>query len=198
MTASHFSASVFRIGPRLRERMRFSHHPGCPVRLRDLRYLQLSFVSFTGDTRTGEMVVHKSVARLVVRVFRTLFDARFPIRRMRLVDTYQGEDNLSMSANNSSAYNCRRTTSGDGWSQHAYGRAIDINPVQNPYLVGTVVAPLEGQRYAAVDRSAQAPYVRGAIRSVDVVVRAFARIGWLWGGDWTLAKDYQHFSVTGQ
>jgi len=178
--------------------MRFSHRRGCPVGLRNLRYLQISFLGFVGVGRTGELIVHESQARPVVRVFRTLYDARFPIRRMRLVDAYQGDDDASMSANNTSAYNCRRTANDDRWSEHAYGRAIDINPIQNPYLSGSFVAPQEGRRYATVDRSAQAPYIRGGIRMADVVVAAFERIGWRWGGDWTYAKDYQHFSATGR
>ncbi|MBA2530864.1 MAG: M15 family metallopeptidase [Nocardioidaceae bacterium] len=197
-TAADFSGSVSRIGPDLRARMRFAHHRGCPVRLRDLRYVQVSFVGFAGVARSGELVVHESQARPVVRVFRTLYNERFPIRRMRLVDVYQGDDDASMSANNTSAYNCRRTTSGGRWSEHAYGRAIDINPIQNPYLDGSFVAPHEGRRFAGIDRSLDAPYVRGALRSADVVVTAFERIGWLWGGDWTYSKDYQHFSATGR
>ncbi len=193
-----FSASVTRIGPRLRARMTYSHRRGCPVRLRDLRYLQLTFVGFRGAARTGELVVHRRHTDAVVGVFRTMYGERFPIRRMRLVDDYRGDDDRSMSANNTSAYNCRRTTSGDRWSEHSYGRAIDVNPVQNPYVNGSFVAPREGRRFAGIDRSADAPYVRGAIRSSDVVVDAFARAGWEWGGDWTSSKDYQHFSATGQ
>ena len=117
---------------------------------------------------------------------------------MRLVDAYRGDDALSMSANNTSAFNCRRTTDGDRWSQHWYGTAIDVNPIQNPYVDGSVVAPEEGRRYARIDRAADAPYVRGAIRARDAVVVAFRRIGWEWGGRWTSLKDYQHFSASGR
>ena len=131
-------------------------------------------------------------------MFRRLYAVGWPIRRMRLVDHYRGDDGLSMSANNTSAYNCRRTTGGDRWSEHSYGRAIDINPIQNPYVKGSFVAPEEGRRYARIDRSADAPLIRGAVRSADFVVTAFAEVGWQWGGYWTNSKDYQHFSSTGR
>jgi hypothetical protein len=193
-----FSASVRRIGPRLRERMRYTHRAGCPVPLRDLRYLRMSFVDFGGTARTGAMVVHATQARGVVRVFRRLYAARWPVARMRLVDRYQGDDDRSMAANNTSGFNCRRVAGADRWSEHSYGRAIDINPVQNPFVVGSSVSPEEGRRYADVDRSADAPHRRGVIRTDDAVVRAFAQIGWEWGGTWIHSKDYQHFSLSGR
>jgi len=177
--------------------MRFSHAPGCPVALRDLRFLTMRYVGFDGDPHVGEMVVHRTKVRDVVDVFRTLYERRWPIRRMRLVDDYRGDDDRSMAANNTSGHNCRLTGSGERWSEHAYGRAIDINPVQNPYVVGSAVAPAEGRRYASLDRSADATPPRGVIVADDVVVSAFERRGWVWGGDWVNSKDYQHFSSTG-
>lgn len=192
-----FSATVRRIGPKLRERMTYSHHSGCPLQLRQLRYVRMTYVGFGGSARVGEMVVRRRLAADVVTVFHSMYDERFPIRRMRLVDDYQGDDGLSMSANNTSAYNCRRTINGDRWSEHSYGRAIDVNPIQNPYVNGSYVAPEEGRKHARIDRSADASYRKGAIRSSDVVVDAFQRIGWEWGGYWSNSKDYQHFSSTG-
>lgn len=193
-----FAASVHRIGPRLRERMASSYRPGCPVGLRHLRYLRVRFVGFGGAARTGRIVVHASQARPVVGVFRRLYAARWPIRRMHLVDRYGGDDDVSMAANNTSGFNCRRVAGADRWSQHAYGRAIDLNPVQNPYVVGSSVAPEAGRRYARLDRSADGSRRRGVIRARDVVVRAFTRIGWEWGGRWIHSKDYQHFSASGR
>lgn len=192
-----FSATVQTIGPALRARMSSSHHPGCPVGLADLRYLRMSFVGFDGNARSGEMVVHADQARAVVGVFRRLYAARWPIRRMRLVDDYGGDDARSMSANNTSGYNCRRTSSGERWSEHAYGRAIDINPVQNPYVVGSRVAPRAGRPFARVDRSGGGKPLPGVISSTGPVVAAFDRIGWEWGGKWVNSSDYQHFSATG-
>ena len=98
-----------------------------------------------------------------------------------------------MAANNTSAYNCRRTTGGTAWSEHAHGRALDLNPVQNPYVRGTTVLPLAGRAY--VDRARPRP---GMVRAGDPVVRAFAAVGWEWGGSWTGSKDYQHFSANGR
>ena len=193
-----YSSSVRRIGPDVGERMRFSHRPGCPVPLRDLRLLRMRYVGFDAKAHTGEMVVRQDLARQVTRVFHRLYDARWPIRRMRLVDDYRGDDGLSMAANNTSGYNCRRVADSDAWSAHAYGTAIDVNPVQNPYVIGDSVSPRNGARFATVDRSALARAPGGVIRTDDVVVRAFADIGWEWGGHWTMSKDYQHFSASGR
>jgi hypothetical protein len=187
------------IGPVIRDRMRYSHAPGCPVPLRDLRYLRMSYLGFDGRTHTGEMVVHEQFAEAVTEVFGRLYDARWPVRRMQLIDVFQGDDNRSMAANNTSGYNCRRVAGTDRWSTHAFGGAIDVNPVQNPYVVGSSLQPAAGRRFAAIDRSPGAARSHpGAIRTGDVVVRAFARIGWEWGGDWSTSKDYQHFSSSGR
>jgi poly-gamma-glutamate synthesis protein (capsule biosynthesis protein) len=176
--------------------MHLSHHAGCPVALKDLRYLRLTYVNFDGESRVGELVVHKDFARAVTGVFERLYEARWPIERMRLVDDYGGDDDRSMAANNTSAYNCRPVAGTHRWSAHAYGSAIDINPVQNPYVTAGSTAPPAGSRFAGLDRSVGARVPPGAIRAGDIVVRAFARIGWAWGGDWSTSKDYQHFSAT--
>jgi poly-gamma-glutamate synthesis protein (capsule biosynthesis protein) len=189
-----YAASVHPIDARLRHRMRFSHHPGCPVPLTDLRYLQLTYLGFDAAAHTGELVVHEEYAASVVEAFHRLYAARWPIARMRLVDDYRGDDERSMAANNTSGYNCRRIQGRETWSAHAYGAAIDINPLQNPYLTGSTVHPPAAARFTTIDRSDHARVPVGAIRDGDVVVRAFARIGWDWGGRWT-QKDYQHFTV---
>jgi hypothetical protein len=174
--------------------MRTSHRAGCPVPWRELRYLRLSYVGFDGLSHTGELVVAAAYARDVVGVFHELYHARWPIRRMRLVDAYGGDDDRSMVADNTSGFNCRRVKGSKEWSAHALGAAIDLNPVQNPYLTGSAVAPLAGRRFAELDRSAGARVPEGTIRSGDVVVRAFAAIGWTWGGSWA-EPDFQHFSA---
>ena len=189
-----YSWSVRRIGPMLRHRMRFSHRPGCPVSLTDLRYLRMSYIGFDGKAHTGEMAIHEDYAEQVATVFRRLYDARWPIRRMRLVDDYGGNDNRSMAADNTSGFNCRRVAGSRVWSAHAYGAAIDINPVQNPDLTGASVAPRAGRRFAATSRATYAQAAPGVITADGPVVRAFARIGWEWGGNWSSRKDYQHFS----
>ena len=176
------------------EQLRASWRPGCPVSVDQLRLLTVSHWGFDGDVHRGKLVVHEDVAEVVLRVFRRLFEARFPIARMRLVDAYGADDQRSMAANNTSAFNCRLVSGTGGWSEHAYGRAVDINPVQNPIVFSSgKVLPAAGTRYA--DRSRHAP---GMIHAGDEVVRAFAAIGWGWGGSFRSAKDYQHFSATGR
>ena len=193
-----YTSSVTMIGARLREDMiGTSHDPTtCPVRLGDLRRVSLSYVGFDGAPRTGVLVVHRDVAREVVEVFEALYDARFPIAQMRVVDAYEGDDNASMAANNTSAYNCRTVAGTTTYSDHAFGRAIDINPVQNPYVLsGGGVQPPSGRRFVAVDRSPGAATAPGVIGADGVVARAFARAGWSWGGDYT-DPDFQHFSAS--
>jgi hypothetical protein len=191
-----FGDTSARIDSATRERMvGSSWRSGCPVRLRDLRYLRLNHRDFDGRVRRGELVVHENHAGRVLRAMERLWRGRFPIARMRLVDDYGADDRRSMAANNTSAFNCRSVVGRPGvWSQHSYGWAIDINPVQNPFVMsdGTVLPPA-GSAY--VDRSRRA---RGMIHRGDLVYRAFASIGWEWGGEWSSSKDYQHFSATGR
>jgi hypothetical protein len=175
-----------------RAELRYSYRPGCPVGPAQLRRLEVSYWDFAGRRRVGAIVVRASAARDVLSVFRKLYAARFPIRRLRLVEAYEGSDDASMAADNTSGFNCRFVEGTRRWSQHAYGLAIDINPVENPYVAGSHVSPPAGRRY--LDRSRRRP---GMVVEGDVVVRAFAAIGWRWGGGWTSSKDYQHFSLTG-
>jgi poly-gamma-glutamate capsule biosynthesis protein CapA/YwtB (metallophosphatase superfamily) len=187
-----YSWSSNPIGPALAHRMRFSHHPGCPVPLADLRYLRMSYVGFDGRAHLGEMVVHETRVRAVASVFERLYDATWPIRHMRLVDDYQGDDGRSMAADNTSGFNCRAVAGSRSWSAHAYGDAIDINPVENPDLTGVAPAPVAGRPFAVVERSARAHPAPGVVAAGGPVVRAFAAVGWTWGGAWA-RPDYQHF-----
>jgi len=189
-----FEGSVATIGKGLRERMTgVSWKPGCPVALRDLRLLTLTHWGFDGKVHTGRLVVHEDVAREVLGVMRTLFGARYPIRRLQLVDAYGGSDFDSIEADNTSAFNCRAATGSSRWSEHAYGRAIDLNPIENPYVEGGRVYHDASRRY--VDRSRR---LKGMVHAGDAVVDAFAAIGWGWGGAWGgSVRDYQHFSASG-
>jgi len=171
-----------------------SWRPGCPVGPKRLRLLTVSHRGFDGEVKTGRLVVARNKAAPIVRVMRRLFRAGYPIKRMRPVDEYGGNDRRSMNANNTSGFNCRAATGSTSWSEHAYGRAIDLNPVQNPYVSPSGrVLPKRGRPF--VDRSRDHPAM---IHAGDRVVRAFARIGWSWGGSWSSTKDYQHFSQTGR
>ena len=119
-----------------------SWRPGCPVALRDLRLVTLSQWGFDGRARTGRLVVHRDVARELLAVFRDLYAARFPIRRMVPIDAYGGSDFRSIEADNTSAFNCRYVDGTTRWSNHAYGTAIDVNPIENPYVSGAAGRPM--------------------------------------------------------
>lgn len=177
------------IDAQLQYRMRYSYRAGCPVPLRDLRYVNVKYVSWFGHSLTGELVVHRDAVATVADAFRRMYDARFAIRRMKLVDAYKGSDDASMYDDNTSAFNCRPVAGTSRWSLHAYGRAIDINPVENPYVTGGKASPPNGQPY--VDRRPR----KGVVNRT--VVEAFRRHGWGWGGYWSGAKDWQHFSRSG-
>ena len=191
--AEPFRGSVSRIDRDTRRLMiGSSWHAGCPTPLRDLRLVRVTYLGFDARRHHGRLAVHRRWADEILVVFRRLFGSGFPIRRVRLVDRFGGDDRASMRHDNTSAFNCRNVAGTTTWSQHAYGRAVDINPVENPFVDGAHVSPRRGRRY--VDRTDVRP---GMIVRGDVVVRAFRRIGWGWGGRWTSAKDYQHFSANG-
>ena len=191
--AATFHASISRIGPEMKARMvGVSWHRGCPVPIRRLRVLRVSRWGYDGDVHRGTLIVHRRHARKLRRVMHVLFDKGFRIRRMRPVDAYGGSDRRSMNANNTSAFNCRYVSGTTRWSQHAYGKAVDVNPIQNPWVSNGIASPKAGQSY--VDRTR---HHRGMIHAGDKVVRAFASVGWGWGGYWSGPKDYMHFSATG-
>jgi hypothetical protein len=188
-----FRSAIERIDAAQAKRMTgVSWRQGCPVALRDLRLLTLSHWGFDGQVRSGRLIVHRDVARELVQVFRDLYAARFPIRRMVPVDAYGGSDFRSIEADNTSAFNCRYVDGTTRWSNHAYGRAIDVNPIENPYVSAGSTSHRASRPY--VVRSKRRP---GMAYEGGALVRAFDRIGWGWGGRWTSVKDYQHFSETG-
>jgi hypothetical protein len=171
----------------------YSWHRGCPVAPAQLRRVRLTYWGFDRRAHTGSLIVRVDVVRDVVRVFRRLYAARFPIRRMRSIDAYHGVDERSLAADNTAGFNCRYVI-GPGprrWSSHAYGLAIDVNPVENPYIERGRVHPRAGRAYLNRVRVRSGMAVPGG-----VLVRAFASVGWPWGGRWT-PPDYQHFSKTG-
>jgi hypothetical protein len=192
--APRFRGEVVTGREAVRSRVRYSWRRGCPVGPVELRLLRVDHWGLDGRVHRGELIVHRDHARRVLAVLGKLFGARYPIQRMRLVDAYRADDDRSMAANNTSAFNCRRVSGSRSWSEHAYGRAIDVNPLRNPYVTrGGRVSPPAGRPYA--DRARRAA---GMIHGGDAVVRAFAGAGWRWGGDWSGSKDYQHFSSTGR
>jgi D-alanyl-D-alanine carboxypeptidase-like protein len=166
-----------------------SWRPGCPVPLQRLRVLRLSHWDFSGKVRRGALVVRADVAEEVAKIFGRLFRDRFPIRRITPVDAYEGDDYTSIEADNTSAFNCRAATGSSEWSHHAYGLAIDLNPLENPYVLDGSTSHPGSVTYLDRDRVRPGMVVEG-----DPVVRAFEAAGWYWGGDWTNPVDYQHFS----
>jgi poly-gamma-glutamate synthesis protein (capsule biosynthesis protein) len=193
-TAAAFTGEIAPVSEAQREAMLASGswREGCPVDISELRVLSLVYWDFDGRRQHGELMVHSDVAEDVVEAFRSLYESRFPIFGMELVDAFGADDEASMLADNTSAYNCRGIPGSSAWSQHAYGRAVDINPFENPEVRNGVVDPAPAARYA--DRSLQD---QGMIHDGDAAVQAFSAIGWSWGGYWDEPKDYQHFSLTG-
>ena len=170
-----------------------SYKEGCPVPVEDLRYLRILHCDLSGRTIVGEMVANKSIAGDLLEIFRALYDAGYPIERMRLIDDYDADDEASMEANNSSCFNFRPKAHMSAVSKHAYGEAVDINPLYNPYYRVTaagarIVEPAAGEPY--VDRTSDFPY---KIERGDLCHRLFLEHGFHWGGSWTRSKDYQHF-----
>jgi hypothetical protein len=170
--------------------LRFSYREGCPVPPARLRTVRVSHWDFTGAARVGRIVVARGEAANVVTVFRKLWAARFPIRKLQPVSAYRGSDDRSMAADNTSGFNCRFVGGTTRWSQHAFGTAIDVNPVENPYVRGSTVSPAAGRAYLDRSRYRKGMAVRGG-----VLERAFASVGWKWGASF---GDYQHFSTTGR
>lgn len=183
-----------RLSPAVRKRVTgVSWHRGCPVSRGRLRYLRIAYHGFDGRVHRGEMIAAATSVGALRRAFGSLFDRGFPIRRMRLVDDYAGSDYRSIEADNTSAFNCRAVTGGSRWSEHAYGRAVDVNPIENPYVSGGRTSHRASRPY--LDRSR---HRRGMAFAGGALVRAFKRVGWGWGGNWSDPTDYQHFSATGR
>jgi D-alanyl-D-alanine carboxypeptidase len=169
-------------------------HAGCPVGPTALRAIQMTYWGFDGASHVGTMVVNAGVVDTVVKVFSTLYADRFPIQEMVPESAYGGNDNAAAAADDTSGFNCRDAVAPGPpkWSIHAFGDAIDVNDVQNPYVDGATVIPPAGTAYE--NRTDVRP---GMAVPGGVLVDAFSAAGWYWGGRWTSSPDYQHFSLTG-
>lgn len=169
-----------------------SYKEDCDVPYEELRYCKILYWGFDEETYEGELIVNKAIAQDIIEIFKELYDIKYPIERMVLVDEYDAEDNVSMAADNTSAFNYRKVDGTDHISLHSYGLAIDINPLYNPYVRGsgddTIITPENGAEYA--DRTLDCSYY---INSGDACYEAFTERGFTWGGDWKNSKDYQHF-----
>ena len=166
----------------------------CTVPREDLRYLHLLHVDLDGKTHEGEMIVNYHIADTVLDIFRELYEAKYPIEKIRLVDEYDADDETSMRDNNSSSFNFRFISHTTRVSKHGLGLAIDINTLYNPYTKVVdgerIIEPATGEPY--LDRNADFPY---KIDHNDLAFKLFTKAGFEWGGDWTDRKDYQHFEI---
>lgn len=187
---SVFKSNIASIPNQIHSQMlEFTWHKDCPVPISDLAYVELSYWGFDEQPHMGALIVNKKLAKEVVSIFNILFQHKFAIQQMRPIEEFKGNDLASMRANNTSAFNCRAVTGLPGvFSQHSYGRAIDINPLINPYVDGKLVSPKESAKY--LDRTTPAP---GKIIKGDIVYRTFKQYGWDWGGNWYDVQDHQHF-----
>jgi hypothetical protein len=189
-----FVGSIATLSPKLRHAMTgVSWRRGCPLSLDALRSVTVDHWRPDGSITRGQLIVAATVAPVVLRAFRHYFQARFPITTMAPVHRYGASDDRSMKADNTSAFNCRKMTGGSRWSEHAYGTAIDINPLRNPYVKGKLVLPASGRAWAK--RSHVRP---GMLVPGGPAVSFWRRAGWGWGGSWRTLQDYQHISKTGR
>ena len=168
----------------------------CTVSRNDLRYVHVRHYGFEGEVREGELIVNAAIAQDVIEIFQELYDIKYQIEKIRLIDEYDADDERSMEANNSSCFNYRTIAESSTLSNHAYGRAIDINPFYNPYVYersdgSLFLQPKGSEKY--VDRTVDAACI---IQHGDACYNIFAKHGFSWGGDWKSKKDYQHFEKT--
>ncbi len=197
-----YTYKISKIDSNIKQRMieGNSWKKNCPVGLKDLRYLQIAYLDFSEKSQIGEMIVHKDITKDVILIFKMLYAYKYPIKKMQLISDsdYRGNDYKSIEADNTSAFNCRPVTGNKNkWSNHAYGKAIDINPIENPYISkkGTSShkksAPyLPSKR---VHTSNESTAGKAVLLKNDKAVATFKNFGWRWGGDWRYIKDYQHF-----
>ncbi|WP_380164261.1 M15 family metallopeptidase [Jannaschia sp. R86511] len=168
--------------------------PGCPVAAEDLRRVLVAFWGFDGRHHTGELLVNVDAVDAVVAAFEAMHAERFPLEQVRVIGAAELDAAPTGDGNVTSAFVCRPSVGGGGWSEHAYGRALDVNPFHNPYVRsrGRVVIPELATAYT--DRERVLP---GMLADDSAAVRAFREAGWTWGGDYRTLKDWQHFSATG-
>lgn len=171
-----------------------SYKENCTVPREELKYLHILHVGFDNNMHEGELIVNKRIAEDVIDIFKELYKAGYQIEKVRLIDEYNAQDELSMRDNNSSAFNFRYISYSTTLSKHAMGLAVDINTLYNPYIKqvdGRLnIEPANAVNY--VDRNRQFPH---KIDHDDLCYKLFTKYGFEWGGDWEDSKDYQHFEI---
>lgn len=194
---AQFNYEIQEITAEVKQRMLIANswRKTCPVPLNDLRYINVNHFDFNGETVSGELIVHKEVADEVVNIFADLYTIGYPIRQMHLVADFGANDWQSIDADNTSAFNCRPVTGKKKkWSKHAYGRAIDLNPLENPYVSKRGhISHKASLKYRKRVHKVNTPADRAVLLKNDKATKIFKKYGWKWGGDWRTVKDYQHF-----
>ena len=194
---AEYQSNIYKITPEIKKRMTKgnSWRKGCPVGLNDLRYLRMTHIDFRGKDVVGEIIVHKDVSVEVTKIFKSLYTIGYPVKKMRLVSDYKGNDWQSIEADNTSAFNCRNATGSKKWSKHSYGKAIDINPIENPYIARSGrISHKASLTYRKRVHKKDTYADKAVLLKGDKSVQIFKKYGWVWGGDWSGVKDYQHFS----
>ena len=192
-----YKSNISKITPEIKQRMikGNSWRKGCPVSLENLRYLRMTYKDFRGTDMTGELIIHKDVSTEVTQIFEALYEVDYPIHKMKLVSDYKGNDWQSIEADNTSAFNCRNATGSKKWSKHSYGKAIDINPIENPYISRRgYISHKESLVYKKRVHKNDTYADKAILLPNDEAVKIFKKYNWKWGGDWSAVKDYQHFS----
>ena len=195
--SAEYQSSISKITPEIKKRMikGNSWKKGCPVPLENLRYLRVTHLDFKGKDARGEIIVHKDVSHQVTEIFRSLYAIGYPVYKMKLVSDYKGNDWQSIESGNTSAFNCRSATGSKKWSKHSYGKAIDINPIENPYISRSGrISHKASLKYRKRVHKKSTSADKALLLKNDKATKIFEKHGWKWGGDWPGVKDYQHFS----
>ena len=172
-----------------------SYFEGCPVSLSDLRIVNIKHLGFDDNIYYADIIVHKDVAFEVSSIFEELFEINYPIKQITPIEKYNGDDFESIEANNTSAFNCRLAERSHKYSKHSYGKAIDINPIENPYIYkdGTSSHKASKEFIKRDEKVNNTVQNKAMLLSSSKAVQIFKKYGWKWGGDWKNTKDYQHF-----
>ena len=166
----------------------------CPVSLDDLRIVNVKYLGFDDKEHFGDIVVHKDISLEVSQIFEELLAINYPIRKIFPIEKYNGDDFESIEDDNTSAFNCRKAEGSNKYSKHSYGKAIDINPLENPYVYkdGTT-SHKDSVKYLIREETNDSIENKAVLISSSQAVQIFKKYGWKWGGDWKNTKDYQHF-----
>jgi len=196
LSFASYQASINPITPTIKKRMiqGGSYKSYCPISLSDLRYIKLKYIGFDNKEHSGELIANKAIAKDIVSIFKKLYEVRYPIRQMRLVSDFGASDFASIEADNTSAFNCRYVDGTKRWSNHTFGKAIDINPLENPYVSKNGhTSHKKSYPFIKRVRKNSSPAYKAMILKNDYITKLFKAYGFRWGGDWRCCKDYQHF-----